>query len=129
MNHEVGKLVYVKTKYSLIACTVIKVTPKGLIDVRYNHVTTPYIKRFNRDGEMMPQDKWSPHYLLSDETTEKEQAYEAKKKALIEVANALRDAKPSDNVSFHYGSDGLARQIDAIQEKLDVARKLLAEIK
>jgi len=126
MNHEIGKTVYVKTRYSILPGTVVKVTPKGSTDVKFASGT---IKRFSTDGEMKPQDRWSPQYLLTDEKAVAELAYEQKKATLIKAANAICAVTVERGVNYNWGADGLQKEVERLQALLDVAKTLVAEVK
>lgn len=127
MNHEIiGKRVYVKTRYTVIAGEVVKITPSGKVDVKYPSGT---VVRFNPDGEATPADRWNRVALLSDEDAVKELAYEEKKNKLIKVSNAIREVAPTPGVNHMWGAGSLQKEIDRLQGLLDVAKAAIAEVK
>ncbi len=127
MNHEVGKTVYVKTRYSILPGTVVKVTPKGSTDVKF--ASSGSIKRFSPEGEMVPADRWAQHYLLTDEKAAAELAYEQEKATLIKAANAISAVTTERGVNYQWGLDGLQKEVERLQGLLDAAKTLVAEVK
>lgn len=126
MSHEVGKKVYVQTKYNLIEATVVKVTPKGFTDVKYDHCDA--VRRFNPEGELVPQDKWSGVYLLSDEKALQALAWETKKKALIKASQALGQVHAEQRINYQWGKENLQKEIDKLRGLLDAAQQAINEV-
>jgi hypothetical protein len=109
-KRKVGDAVAVQIKYntgSIITGTVVKITPTGKVDVKYDNCEI--IKRFNPDGDMFPQDRCVPVYLLSSENSTEIIEWYLKKKAADETV----------------GQDELLGEIDRLQGLLDVAKQKL----
>lgn len=106
--------------------TVVKITPKGLVDIDTG-LATP--RRFRADGKELGGSDRFPTFIDSMEYTERVAWLEQKKRAaiaanLICAVTANQEGKPLAT----WGKEYLQKEVDRLQELLDIARQAVEAI-
>lgn len=112
--------------YTYTKMVVVKVTPKGFVDGRYEHNELAEPIRYNPQGVEIGDSyrKAEIDTKPYDERTEELASEERAKSA----ANAICRITVDTNVNYRYGKDGMTSVLDELQKQIDAARELVTKI-
>jgi|HubBroStandDraft_3_1064219.scaffolds.fasta_scaffold197518_1 hypothetical protein len=126
-----GNEIYIRqggSSRSFIKAVVVKITPKGFMDVTWGTLSEP--RRFNPDGYEVSQFKSSRYYLMTLDlqmTVPERDAYLAKEQRGRIANNAVRELVAGVG-DYCFKPEDLNRVLDKLQADLNAARALVAEI-
>lgn len=128
---EIGQRVYMNTGREFVAGEVTRVTPAGLVDVKFGHDGAA-VCRFNKDGKRRGDSRWSAWTLDEEMSFEARTEYIQNDAILAEAGRAINNIKV-ETVSFWYGRNfdkaDLTARLDKLQGEIDNIRALLTKAK
>jgi hypothetical protein len=106
---------------------VVKVTPTGYFDVKYN-LDSDKTYRFRPDGTCM--EKYSDRDRIDEMPVAERTAWIEQGKRETEAVKLLQQVKWEHNLYFaaRYGKESLQKYADDLQAKLDAAKKAIEAI-
>ena len=128
----VGQKVYMNDGHRrYVAGEVVKITPKGLIDVKWGH-EGKVTSRFKADGKRQGDSYYSAWTLDTEMPFDARTEYVQNEAVLEEAGKAFNGIK-IETVSFWYGrnfgKEDIAARLDALQEQINKVRQMLESVK
>lgn len=129
---EVGQKVYMNDGHRrYVVGEVVKITPKGLVDVKWGH-EGKVTSRFSVAGKRQGDAYYSAWALDTEMSFDARTEYIQNEAVLDEAAKAFNGIK-IEAVSFWYGrnsdKDDIAARLDALQAQINGVRALLEKAK
>lgn len=125
---ELGQKVYMNDgQRRYVAGEVVKITPKGLVDVKWGH-EGKITSRFKADGK-----RQGSAWTLDTEMPFDVRTEYVQNESLLEEAGTAFNNIRIETVSFWYGrnfgKEDIVTRLDALQEQINGVRRLLEKVK
>jgi len=112
--------VYVGGSYGgFHVATVAKVTPKGMVDIKYPHSDTTY--RYNAEGREIGKDRYCADYIDELPFDERTALIETEKRQIL-AAKLISQVTAELRVNWHWGKAGLMTEVERLEGLLAAAR-------